>query len=71
MTHGLIQNVNDCGIFLNSNYQLPKRTDRQIGTHGGALIAHKSNLVLQEVKAIDTTVLFQHAFMSSKISCSR
>ena len=48
-------NINDCEVFLNSKYQKQKGTDGQIGTHGGALIAQKSKLVLEEVKTIDTT----------------
>ena len=48
-------NVKDCEIFLSSNYYLQKRSDRQIGTHGGVMIAHKSNHLLGEVKTSDTT----------------
>ena len=53
-----VSNVSDCESFLNSSYQLQGRTDRQIGTHCGVLIAHKSNLVLEEVKTIDITENF-------------
>ena len=43
-------NVDDCEIFPNTNHQLQKRTDRQTGAHDDVLIAHESNLVLEEEK---------------------
>ena len=55
--------VNDCKVFLNSNYQLQKKTDRQIGKHDCVLIAHKSNLVLEGIKTIDTNKILVSTFV--------
>ena len=50
---------------------MQKKTDEKIGSHAGVLTAHKSNLVLEEVKQlILRRFLFKHTFMFLKKSWS-
>ena len=41
-------------IFLNRQYFEQSRKDRKVGTHGGTLIAHKTNLCFNQAAEIES-----------------
>ena len=50
----LTDEVRNSEIFLNRQYFVQSRKDRKVGTHGGTLIAHKTNLCFNQAAEIET-----------------
>ena len=50
----LTDEVRNSDIFLNRQYFVQSRKDRKVGTHGGTLIAHKTNLCFNQAAEIET-----------------
>ena len=54
----LTDEVRNSEIFLNRQYFVQSRNDRKVGTHGGTLIAHKTNLCFNKAAEIETNFDF-------------
>ena len=54
----LTDEVRKSEIFLNRQYFVRFRKDRKVGTHGGTLIAHKTNLCFNQAAEIETAFDF-------------
>ena len=50
--------VRNSEIFLNRQYFVQSRKDRKVGTHGGTLIAHKTNLCFNKAAEMETNFDF-------------
>ena len=50
----LTDEVTNSEIFLNRQYFVHSRKDRKVGTHGGTLSAHKTNLCFNQAAEIET-----------------
>ena len=54
----LTDEVRNSEIFLNRQYFVQSRKDRKVGTHGGTLIVHKTNLCFNKAAEIETNFDF-------------
>ena len=50
----LTNEVRNAEIFLNRQYFVQSRRNRKVGTHGGTLIAHKTNFCFNQAAEIET-----------------
>ena len=59
----LTDEVRNPEVFLNLQFFVESRKDRKVGTHGGTLIAHNTNLYFSQVTEIETIFDFWSCYV--------